>query len=107
MAAEMDVAFRGMEASEAVRAELEKRVERLNNHNPDVRRVSVVIEQAHRSQSQGNPFSVSLEVKIPGVNDVYVSHDPGGAEEREDLYIAIRDAFEAAERQLEKRRAKH
>ncbi len=106
MAVELEIAFRGMESSEAVKAELEKRVESMNRRNPDVRRVIAVVEQSHKSQSQGNPFSVNLEVIVPGGQDVYVTHDPGDENTHEDVYVAIRDAFEAAERQLQKRESK-
>ena len=106
MAIELEIAFRGMESSEAVKAEFDKRIEAMNRRNPDVRRVIAVVEQSHKSQVQGNPFSVSLEVIVPGGQDVYVTHDPGDETTHEDVYVAIRDAFDAAERQLQKRQAK-
>lgn len=105
MRIETDIVFRDMDSSEAVKASVEKYVEKIERHNPSVSRCRVVIEQAHKSQSSGNLFHVGLDISVPGDN-IVVTKDTGRSPQHEDVYVAIRDAFEAAERQLAKYAAK-
>lgn len=102
MALKTTIAFRGMENSEAVKEIVEERAEKIERHFPNALGCEVVIEQATKSRSQGNLFSVSLEFEVPGHENVHVSRDAGRDHAHEDVYVAIRDSFEAAHRQLEK-----
>ncbi len=102
MALKTTIAFRGMDNSEAVKEIVESRAEKIERHFPHVHSCDVVIEQATKSRSQGNLFSVALEFEVPGAENVYVSRDAGKDHAHEDVYVAIRDAFEAAHSQLEK-----
>jgi ribosome-associated translation inhibitor RaiA len=54
----------------------------------------VVVEALHRPKQQGAQFSVRLNITLPGT-EVVVNREHG-----EDVYIALRDAFEAAKLQL-------
>lgn len=55
---------------------------------------SVVVETPHRHQHKGMQYHVSIRLAVPG-HEVVVKREP-----HEDLYVAIRDAFTAAGRQL-------
>ena len=101
VALETDILFRGMDRSLAVEETVEKYIEKIERHFPDVRRCAVVVEQATKSHAQGNLFSVNLELVAPG-KDVHVTRDAGRDHSHEDVYVAIRDSFDAAERQLKK-----
>jgi putative sigma-54 modulation protein len=105
MRIETDIVFRDMDSSEAVKASVEKHVEKIERHFPAVSRCRAVIEQSHKSQSSGNLFHVGLDISVPG-DTVVVTKDAGKKPEHEDVYVAIRDAFEAAERQLSRYTAK-
>jgi ribosome-associated translation inhibitor RaiA len=91
----LDITFRGMETSTAAEASIERWVERLERDVDRILRCSVVVEVPHRKQRQGKMFHVRIQLAIPG-HVIEVSHDPG----RDDLYVAISDAFRAAHGQL-------
>ena len=55
----------------------------------------VVAEALHRPKRQGAQFAVRLNITLPGT-EVVVNREHG-----EDVYIAVRDAFQAAGLQLE------
>lgn len=55
----------------------------------------VVAGAAHKHHHQGRQFSVRLDIVVPG-KEIVVNHDHD-----EDIYVALRDAFAAAKRQLE------
>jgi len=105
MRIETDIVFRDMESSEAVQSAVEKYIEKIERHYSMVQRCRVVIEQSHRSQNSGNLFEVSLDIAVPGTS-IIVGRDGAKDESHEDIYVAIRDAFLAAERQLDKYAAK-
>jgi cold shock CspA family protein len=55
----------------------------------------VVVEESQRKQHQGKMFSVRIDMTVPG-KELVVNRI-----ENEDCYVAVRDAFDAAKRQLE------
>lgn len=103
--AQFSVVFHSMEPSEAVRARGELLLNRLAHFSPDIMRGKMVIESRHRHHHQGNIYHVSIKVHLPGL-DIEVSHDPERNHAHEDVYVAMRDAFRAARRQLEGHEAK-
>ncbi len=60
----------------------------------------VVIERPHQSQHQGQHVHVRITLAVPGP-DIVVSHGQVRDGAHEDAYVAVRDAFRAARRQLE------
>ena len=55
----------------------------------------VVVEAPHKHHHQGKQFNVRIDIGVPG-NEIVVNRD-----HHEDVYVALRDAFDAAKRQLE------
>jgi hypothetical protein len=53
----------------------------------------------HRHQRKGNNFSVRIDLTVPG-SELVVSRDSTSDGSHENVKIAIRDAFEAATREL-------
>jgi ribosome-associated translation inhibitor RaiA len=95
------ITYRHMDASPSVDQEVEKGVEKLASHFPDLLSCHVVLEQPHKSQQKGVAFHVLLELNVPG-QKLVVSHDPGDASDREDAHKTLHHAFAAARRELER-----
>lgn len=93
------VVFHSMEPSEAVRSRGESLLKRLCHFNSGIMRGKMVIESRHRHHHQGNNYHVSIKLHLAGL-DIEVSHDPELNHAHEDVYVAMRDAFRAARRQL-------
>ena len=91
----LDLRFIGVTPSEAVKDTVHARLASLERICPDVTGWRVTVEQEHKHQHQGRPFAVRVDVTMPG-QEVAVSrvHD-------EDVYVALRDAFDAARRKIE------
>ncbi len=100
MQVESRISFRNMEPSPAIEAKVEERIERLERHFGGMTTCQVVIESPHRHQQHGRIHHVRLHVVVPG-GDIVVGRDPAGPHVHEDVYVAIRDAFDAAERRIE------
>jgi ribosome-associated translation inhibitor RaiA len=60
----------------------------------------VVIELHHRHHHQGNLYHVRVDLKVPDA-EIVASREPAEHHAHEDVYVAIRDAFNAVRRRLE------
>jgi ribosomal subunit interface protein len=96
----LELSFRNMDASEAVEAKVRERVDKLETYFGRINSCRVVIEAPHRHHHKGKVYHVRIEIGVPG-NTIIVDRDPGQHHAHEDVYVAVRDAFDAARRQLE------
>jgi ribosome-associated translation inhibitor RaiA len=93
------VVFHNMEPSDAVRVRAEHLLDKLLRFSPTIIRGTLTVEARHRHHHQGNVYHVSLNLHLPG-RDIAVSHDPELNHAHEDVYVALRDACDAAKKQL-------
>jgi len=66
----------------------------------------VVLDSPHNHHHKGKVYSVSIEIHTPQI-EVRVNQEQHDKQAHEDLYVAIRDAFNVAERQLRSVDKKH
>ena len=91
----LDIRFLGLEASDAVEAAARDKAHKLEQFCPDLMTCRVTIEQLHKHRQQGRPFAVRLDVTLPG-HELAVDRV-----QDEDVYVALRDAFDHMKRQIE------
>ena len=91
------ITLRNIAKSEAVEAAIRRRAAKLDRYHRHIVSCRVVVEIPSRHKHQGKEFVVRLDIKVPG-SQIVVNHD-----HREDLYAALHDAFDAAQRRLEDR----
>lgn len=91
----VDIRFVGLEPSGALEAAVRDRVRRIDGQYPDTMAWRITVEQEHKHQHQGRPFSVRIDLTLRG-DELVVDRV-----EREDPYVALRDAFDAMRRQLQ------
>ena len=93
----LQISFHNLSHSPAIAAKVRQRVEKLERICEDISSCRVAIEAPHRHKTTGNAFAVHIEVAVPG--EKLVSNRQQD-EQHADLYVAIRDAFDAMRRQL-------
>jgi ribosomal subunit interface protein len=91
----VQITVRDVDASEAVESRIREKAADLERFHPGIMSCRVVVERGARHKHQGKPFVVKLDIGVPG-SEIVVNRD-----EHEDVYVALRDAFDAAKRQLE------
>jgi cold shock CspA family protein/ribosome-associated translation inhibitor RaiA len=99
----LDIAFHNSSHSDAVEAEIRRHVDKLETRFPHLTGCRVSIEALHNQHRNGNVWDVHVILSVPG-RDLAVSRVPHHARDRyahPDVYTSLRDAFKAAERQLE------
>ena len=100
MQTRLKIAFRDMDSSEAVEARIRERAERLERYFDRIVGCHVVVDAPHRHGHQGKLYRVKVVIAVPG-RDIDVGHTGPLNHAHEDIYVAIRDAFDAAERRLQ------
>ena len=100
MQTEPQITFRGMEASAAIEHTIREKIGRLENFHDRITSCRVVVEAPHRHGQKGQIYRIAIDIDVPG-SVVVVNREPGQNHAHEDIHVAIRDAFSAAERQLE------
>jgi cold shock CspA family protein/ribosome-associated translation inhibitor RaiA len=100
------ISFKGMDPSPAVEAEIKSKLGTLERFFDRVIGCDVVIEAPPHHSRKGHPFGVRLEISVPGGPPVVVSHPHHDRADHDDAHVAIRDAFNAAKRQLQDRARK-
>lgn len=97
----LEIHFTNMERSDSAEASVRERVERLGQFFDGITSCHVFVDASHRRQRKGNLYEVRIEVRVPGT-ELAVNNKPGDVNAHEDLHVAIRDSFNAMERQLQK-----
>ncbi len=93
------VIFHNAQPSEIVRTRANYYVAKLLEFHPTIMHCTMTIEGRHRHHHQGNIYHVTLRLHLPG-GDIVVSHDPERNHAHEDVYVSMRDACDAARKQL-------
>lgn len=95
----LEIDFHHLEPSAAIEQAVRSKAAKLERFCPDLTGCRVTVEAPHKHHHKGNQYNVHIRLTVPGAV-IPVSHDAGD-EGHEDVYVAIRDAFDAARRQLE------
>lgn len=96
----VQITFRHLDQSPFVKSAIQRKIDQLEKFFPRITSLKVVVEPSHLKRKQGNLYHVRIDMTVPGKN-IIVRRDPKLHQAHEDIYVAIRDAFYAARRQLE------
>lgn len=108
-----------MESSAGVTERIQEEAAKLDEFFPRITSCRVVVEAPHRHHKWGELFHVRIDIGVPGT-ELVVSHEPSVRAvlkhedeavavrkhierhpEHRDVFVAIRDAFASARRQLQ------
>ncbi|MGZ4999695.1 MAG: HPF/RaiA family ribosome-associated protein [Methylomonas sp.] len=96
----LQITFRGIPKSEAVEARIREKVSKLERFHSNIMSCRVAVESEHQHHHQGNQYHIRIDITTPR-KELVVSREHHDKQAYEDIYVAIRDAFNAAARQLE------
>ncbi|MGA7594008.1 MAG: HPF/RaiA family ribosome-associated protein [Gallionella sp.] len=91
----LQITIRDFEQSDALEAHIRVKAGKLDEFFGQIMSCRVVVEMPHKHHQQGKNYTVRIDIGVPG-NEIVVNRDHA-----EDVYVALRDAFDAAKRQLE------
>jgi ribosome-associated translation inhibitor RaiA len=129
----LKITFRDIAPSKAIEGNIRERADKLDSLHDGIMSCRVIVEAPHRHHHKGKAYVVRIDMAVGGgelvINrapkrlaaakadrpedletNLAESHKPSKHAAHEDLYVAIRDAFNAAGRKLQdytrRRRAK-
>ena len=90
----IQITMRNMDHSKAVEDRIRQKALKLDQFSEDIVSCRIVVEQNQAHKHHGAHYNVRLNVNMPG-RELVVNHN-----EQENLYIAIREAFENMNRRV-------
>lgn len=96
----LQITFRDIPHSEALEDKVRAKAAKLDRFCDRITGCRVVLSAPHRHHQSGNLYNVRIELSVPG-DEIVVTREPHQHQAHEELGIAIRDAFNAAQRQLQ------
>lgn len=97
----LQVSFKNMDHSDAIEARVREKALKLEQYFSHLTSCRVVIEAPHRHHHKGKIYHIKIEMGVPGQAELVVSNEREMNHAHEDIYVAIRDAFAKASRQLQ------
>jgi ribosomal subunit interface protein len=91
----LQLTIRDMTRSEALQATIRKKAEKLKTFYDRITSCRVIIDIQQKHKHQGKLFNIRIDVTVPG-KELVSTH-----KNSQDIYIAIREGFNAISRQLE------
>ena len=91
----LQIAARNTSLSKAAKEEIREKALKLDRHYGEIIRCRVTIDKPHRHHKKGEHYDVRIDLTLPGAMSV-IRHEPTS-----DLFVAIRDSFDAARRRLD------
>ena len=89
------IQFHGMLPSDSLTHSATEHAHKLVAFASDIMACRVSLDQAEKHQHQGRPYSVRIDLTLPG-HELVVNRV-----QHEDVYVALREAFANMKRQLE------
>lgn len=87
------VTYRDMDPSQALNAIIDKRLQKLARYSTNIQHSRVVIESPHNHKHKGKEFRATIDIEVKGSPITISQNDTS-------VHVAIRDAFNIAERKL-------
>jgi ribosomal subunit interface protein len=91
----LQIAFRDLPHSDAIEAHIREKAGKLETFFDRIIACRIVVGMIQKHKHQGKLFNVRIDLTVPGA-ELVVNRDKA-----EDVYVAIRDAFDATKRKLE------
>jgi ribosomal subunit interface protein len=96
----LQITYLGLESSDAIDTAARAKADKLDQFHPSIMACKVTIELIAKHQQQGREFAVRIGVTVPN-QELHVDRV-----HNEDVYIALRDAFDDMKRQLDELKEK-
>jgi ribosome-associated translation inhibitor RaiA len=97
----LQITFRDLPSSAAVEAEIRERAEHLERVFDRLTSCRVIVEGRHRPQRAGKVAHLCVELTLPG-KIITVGRGATEFEAHDDVFVAVRTAFDAARRRLDR-----
>lgn len=102
----LQITFQNLDHSDAIEAKIREKADKLQRFSDDMMSCHVIVDAPHKHQHKGHLYQVRIDITLPG-EEIAVNRHSDEHHAHEDVYVAIRDAFDNATRLLEDYVRKH
>lgn len=96
----IQITFHDLPHSDDIELRVTEAAQKLDHVFSEITSCRVVVDLVNRRHKKGNLYTIRIDVSVPG-SELYVGREPGDRNAHGDVFVAIRDAFNAMERQLQ------
>ncbi|MCC6551823.1 MAG: ribosome-associated translation inhibitor RaiA [Polyangiaceae bacterium] len=96
----LQVTYRNLPPTPAIEEAIQEKAARLGKFFPRIMSCRVAVEATSHRHMRGNVYRVRIDVTVPGA-ELVIGRDPSAPHAHDDVYVAIREAFDGIRRQLQ------
>ncbi len=96
----LEISAKNVHLSPEMEELIRDKAQKLDNFHDGIIGCRVKVDMPHRSQRSGQVYNVTIDITVPG-SEIIVKREPN-----EDLYVAISNSFDTAERRLKEHAGK-
>jgi len=97
----IEITFRNCQSSEEIQSEIVRHASRLEKFSTRITSCHVTVDAPETRHRRGDIFKIEIHIAMPQHKDIFVNTTHGDVAAHEHVAVAIKDAFAAAQRQLE------
>lgn len=101
MSTSLQITFKDMDPSPAIETRIRQKASQLDRFFRRAGRCHVTVAAPHRRHRKGGLYEVTVRLTVPPGREIVTGREGRKDHAHEDVNVAIRDAFDAAIRQLE------
>ena len=95
-----EVSYRGVQKTAALEQLIEEKMAKLDQMCDRINSCRIAVEKAHDHPEEGSPYRVRIDITVPEDREIAVDKSPDQGKQYAPVDAVIRDAFDAALRQL-------
>ncbi len=96
----LEITFRDIPQSDFIEAKIREKAAKLDTFYDHIMACRVIVEAPHGHHNKGKLYHIIIDITVPD-GELVADRSPKDHHAHEDVYVAIRDAFNAARRQLQ------
>lgn len=96
----LQLTFHNIQSSAAVEEKIHEYVAKLERLYDRIISCRVVVDAPHQNHHKGKLYHIQIDLTVPNA-EIVVNRNSSDETSHTDIYVAIRDAFDAAKRQLQ------
>jgi cold shock CspA family protein/ribosome-associated translation inhibitor RaiA len=97
----LEICFRGVAKTDEIESLIREKVAKLEEVCDYLSSCSIALETPQEHQKAGNPFRVRISMRVPPGHELVVKRKSSRGDMHDELPKVVRDAFQAARRQLQ------
>lgn len=96
----VQVTFKNFTSSPALESRIRTKAEKLERFHERITSCRVLVEATNPQEQHERLYVVRVDVTVPGA-ELVARREAGNNHDHDNIYVALRDAFDAVTRQLE------